>query len=89
MEQLAKILQEQTGMSEELAEQAAKVAMSFLLDKLPGTMSTQVAAFLGVELDEDDGEGSDFAEAAEDLVRSTLPGVNKITKSLFGGDDDD
>ena len=46
MEQIIKLVSEKTGISEEQAKVAVQTVATFLKDKLPGGLGTQVDSFL-------------------------------------------
>ncbi len=76
MEKLVQLLQEKTGMSEELSRQAAAVAFEFFKEKLPDPIADKLEAFAG-----DDGE------VGLDDVADLLPGgLGKMAGGLFGND---
>ncbi len=77
-QQLANILQERVGLSEEISLQAATVALAFVKEKLPDSISSHFDALMAGESVTDAVTG-----ALGDKVGGALGGLG----GLFGGDD--
>ena len=76
MEMLVKLLQEKTGMSEEMSRQAATIAFEFFKDRLPDSIGDKLEALTA-------GDG----EIGLDDVADMLPGgLGKMAGGLFGND---
>jgi len=66
MEQLVKLVQEKTGLSEEMARMAVETVIGYLKTKMPAPMSGQIDALL------QDGEGS------ADVSGAVAKGIGRI-----------
>lgn len=75
--QLANILQERVGLSEEIALQAASVALAFVKEKLPDSISSHFDSLMAGESVTDAVTG-----ALGDKVGGALGGLG----GMFGGD---
>ncbi len=71
MEELVKMIAEQTGISEDMARKAVNVVMDYLKDKLPEPLAGQLDVLLsGADLSQAD----DLLEAGKDLLGGLLGG---------------
>jgi hypothetical protein len=76
MEKLVQLLQEKTGMSEDMSRQAATIAFEFFKEKLPDSIGDKLDEFAA-------GDG----ELGFDDVADMLPGgLGKMAGGLFGND---
>jgi uncharacterized protein (DUF2267 family) len=66
VEELVKNISKKLGLSEDMARQAVDMVISFIKDKLPDSIATQLDAFLG----SDDllEQAGDIAEGLEGLL---------------------
>ncbi len=68
MDELVKMVSQETGLPEAQARQAAEVVMKFLKEKLPAPIASQVDNFL-------ENEGT--ADVAQDLLKKGMGLFNK------------
>ena len=66
MDELVKVVVEKTGLPEAQAKQAAEAVVSFLKEKLPAPLASQVDAALANE---------QVIDQAEDLLKKGLGGI--------------
>ena len=66
MEELVKMIAKQTGISEDMAQEAVDVVMNYLKDKLPPALGGQLDALLGSNADL--SQADDLLEAGKDLL---------------------
>lgn len=75
--QLAKVLQERVGLSEEISLQAAAVALAFVKEKLPDSISPHFDALMA---------GDSVGDAVKDVLGDKVGGALGGLGGLFGGD---
>ncbi|NSW51432.1 MAG: hypothetical protein HPY85_02875 [Anaerolineae bacterium] len=64
MEQLSKMIAKKVGISEEQAEQAIRMVLNFLADKLPPAIGDHLEDFLDQDTDGKDDSGFGLDDAA-------------------------
>ena len=79
MEKLIALLQEKTGMSHELATQAALLSVQFFKERLPESLGAQLDAVLA---------GGDAASAVQGAITSKLGGLGGGLFAVLGGGGD-
>ncbi len=65
MEQLINMLVEQTGISEEAAQQAVQVVISYIQERLPGPVADQIDGLLSGA---DDSQGEDIGGTLKGML---------------------
>ena len=72
MDELLKTVQEKTGLDLDQAQGAIEAVLSFVKDKLPGPIASQIDGFIGGGDDGDGGGG--FMDKITDMGKGLLGG---------------
>ena len=75
--QLANVLQERVGLSEEISLQAAAVALAFVKEKLPDSVASHFDTLMAAD---------SMGDAVKDVIGDKVGGALGGLGGLFGGD---